>query len=137
MVSNEQENAAQMEGEEPLCEGYHWESLLGSSLAPLPSRKRSLSESSLAPDRTSASLSLFSTPSNVRDARPSFSQSDPGPKEIPGQNLTELLPGPTQAAKDARAQAPESVEGDSSCMSGTELNECHSGGKKRRAAGVS
>ncbi|XP_031435574.1 zinc finger protein 106 isoform X2 [Clupea harengus] len=135
MVSNEQENAAQMEGEEPLCEGYHWESLLGSSLAPLPSRKRSLSESSLAPDRTSASLSLFSTPSNVRDARPSFSQSDPGPKEIPGQNLTELLPGPTQAAKDARAQAPESVEGDSSCMSGTELNECHSGGKKRRAAG--
>lgn len=141
MVSREQENATQAEGEEPLCEGYHWDSLLDpSTLTPPSSRKRSLSESSLAPDRPPTNLSLFSPPpDNVRDtARPSCSQSDPRPKDIPGQNFTELPQGLPQVSEESPgAQARESVDGDSSCISGAEMNESHSGGKKRRAAGVS
>ncbi|KAL2099307.1 hypothetical protein ACEWY4_005787 [Coilia grayii] len=139
MVSREQENATQAEGEEPLCEGYHWDSLLDpSTLTPPSSRKRSLSESSLAPDRPPTNLSLFSPPpDNVRDtARPSCSQSDPRPKDIPGQNFTELPQGLPQVSEESPgAQARESVDGDSSCISGAEMNESHSGGKKRRAAG--
>ncbi|XP_062379099.1 zinc finger protein 106 [Sardina pilchardus] len=139
MVSSEQESAAQGEGDEPLCEGYQWDSLL----APLPSRKRSLSESSVAPDRTATTLSLFSTPSeSVRDPRPSCSlQSDPRPIEIPEQDFAELPqgpappPAPVQVEVEVVGLAPESVEGDSSCMSGTEMNESPAGGKKRRAAG--
>lgn len=138
MVSSEQENAGRPEREEPLCEGYHWDSLVCSTMSPLSSRKRSLSESSLAPDRTSASLSLFSTPGNVKDSRPnSNSHSDPRPEEVPGQALTECPPVSAQVPVGSGARAPECAEGDSSCMSGTELNESHNGGKKRRAAGVS
>ncbi|XP_041927210.1 zinc finger protein 106 isoform X2 [Alosa sapidissima] len=134
MVSSEQENAAQAERDEPLCEGYHWDSLLCGTAAPLPSRKRSLSESSIAPDRTATTLSLFSTPSDVQDPRPRCSQSDPRPKEIPEQDFAELPQGP--APVEVVAQAPESVEGDSSCLSGAEMNESPTGGKKRRAVGV-
>lgn len=138
MVTGEQESAGQAEGEEPLCEGYQWDSLLCSTVSPLPSRKRSLSESSLAPERTSASLSLFSPPSNTRDPRPnSSSLSDPRPEEAPGQALIERSLGSAQVPVGSRAQAPEVADGDSSCMSGAELNESHNGGKKRRAAGVS
>lgn len=135
MVSSEQENSGQARGEEPLCEGYHWDSLLCSTVSPLQSRKRSLSESSLAPDRTTASLSLFSTLGNVRD--PFSSHSDPRPEEVPGQALTDCPSGTVQMSMGSGAQASECAEGDSSCMSGAELNESHNGGKKRRAAGVS
>ncbi|XP_063039786.1 zinc finger protein 106 [Engraulis encrasicolus] len=146
MVSRDQETAAQED--EPLCEGYQWDSLLV-AFTPPSSRKRSLSESSLAPERPPIpNLSLFSGPhgkgadpeasgpssSGSRDARPKDGPGGPSFQEPSARSRLGQASEEGSTAAAAAAHAREYLEGDSSCVSGAET-ESHTGGKKRRAAG--
>ncbi|XP_068435938.1 zinc finger protein 106 [Clinocottus analis] len=149
MVSIDQGDQSQEEDAIPLLEGFEWDTLVD-----LPtSRKRSLSESSIAPASTSSLFkSLMSNETEKREVlglekQESFASSDPifaeGNKDSQRQQeveqmLEQLNPKPqkkpdklTSAAVKA-LQRSDSVLGDSS--SGTELCDGQGTGKRRRAA---
>uniref|UniRef100_A0A8C4HFG5 Zinc finger protein 106a n=1 Tax=Dicentrarchus labrax TaxID=13489 RepID=A0A8C4HFG5_DICLA len=106
MVPCEQEDQSQEEDDIPLLEGFQWDSLMDSS-ASGTSRKRSLSESSLAPGSThSLFTSLMSKETAQREGLSSEQQG---------------------------SSRSDSVLGDSS--SGTEQFDALGTGKRRRAAG--
>ncbi|KAK6304903.1 hypothetical protein J4Q44_G00254890 [Coregonus suidteri] len=165
MVSCDQEGLSQEEEDIPLTEGFQWETLFGlgdsgPSLAPVTPRKRSLSESSVAPDRSSANLSSLFGGQTQGQAMPgeraprdgagragklsseqqsSSSFGDPEQPEVEGTQCEDraqrevqgpLAQGPPGALVQQR---PDSVMGDSS--SGTEQNDTQGARTKRRAAG--
>ncbi|XP_028251696.1 zinc finger protein 106 [Parambassis ranga] len=142
MVPCEQEYQSQEEEDIPELEGFQWESLMDTS-SQGSSRKRSLSESSLAP---AASQSLFTslmalsseqqTPTvsaNTTSAqRNPDNQCQPEVGQMLGQPDAQKQPDKPALAK--ALQRSDSVLGDSS--SGTELPCDGQGtGKRRRAAG--
>lgn len=146
MVSYEQEYQSQEEGDIPLLEGFQWESLMDVSYQGL-SRKRSLSESSLAPASTH---NLFTSHiSKETSQRESFNSEQQGSTVNPnrksslgnqdcqsqpevGQMLVHLE---AKAQNQTALQRSDSVLGDSS--SGTEQCDGLGTAKRRRAAGVS
>lgn len=152
MVPIDQEDQSQEEEDIPLLEGFQWESLMD-----IPaSRKRSLSESSIAPAPThSLFTSLMSKETAQREALSSEQQGssvcpDPvfaqGNKDNQCQKEVEQMlsqleakaqkqPDKLTSATVKALQRSDSVLGDSS--SGTELNDGQGTGKRRRAAGVS
>lgn len=140
MVPLEQEDQSQEEDGIPLLEGFQWESLMGVS-ASSPSRKRSLSESSLSP-ACSHSL-LAPQPSKQVDQKEeavcSEQQGLASPEKVDRQQELELLqPADREEESTSLAASLErcdSVLGDSS--SGTELCDGQGTGKRRRAARVS
>lgn len=151
MVSCDQEDQSQEEGDIPLLEGFQWESLMDIS-APGASRKRSLSESSLAPGSThSLFTSLVSKETAQRESLSSEQQGSsvsPSPifKDNQHQQEVEQMLGQFEAEAQKQPdkltsatvkalQRSESVLGDSS--SGTELYDGQGTGKRRRAIGVS
>ncbi|XP_072545598.1 zinc finger protein 106 [Salminus brasiliensis] len=150
MVPSEPEGPSNMEEDDaPLCEGFQWDSLVDFNTVPVPSRKRSMSESSVVTDGTAASCSLLKTeePEMEISIRGPQHRSKPMPQSIQslleddceGQRENEgLAQAKAQTATSSASVPvldPEPIDGDSSCMSGTELNDCQSGGKKRRAVG--
>ncbi|XP_030643248.1 zinc finger protein 106 [Chanos chanos] len=122
----------------PISEEYHMESLFEShlDLVSTSSRKRSLSESNVFTDRSSSALSFLTDRDAQKDISAQVRHHNP---ELKGcvspmgdiQHHQDNLQEPGQAPSD---KAPESVEGDSSCASGTEFNDTQGSGKKRRAA---
>uniref|UniRef100_UPI0037E7FF14 zinc finger protein 106 n=1 Tax=Semicossyphus pulcher TaxID=241346 RepID=UPI0037E7FF14 len=153
MVPCEQEDQSQEEDNVPLLEGFQWESLMDAS-APGSSRKRSLSESSIAPP---SSHSLFPSllsketvkrevpspePQGSSDStRPEY---DEGNKDDQCQQEVEKMlgefgdkaqkqPEKLISATVKALQRSDSVLGDSS--SGTEQYDGQGTGKRRRAAG--
>ncbi|XP_051578125.1 zinc finger protein 106-like [Myxocyprinus asiaticus] len=121
MVPCEPEGNNQMsENDDPLCEGFHWDSLLDFSQVPVPSRKRSLSESSVVKDHSAGTSSLLKTVDPLRDCPPSS----------PSQQLRRE---DLQPKGHLEIQGPVDVEGDCGCTSETELNDMQGNGKKRRA----
>ncbi|XP_052352024.1 zinc finger protein 106 isoform X2 [Oncorhynchus keta] len=152
------------EGEDvPLAEGFQWETLFGlgdsgPAFVPVTTRKRSLSESSVAPDRSTANLSsLFGgqTPGQAmpgerapgdgagREVRCSSDQQSSSSFRDPQQPKVEATPCEDGAQREVQGPLPEgppgveprpdSVIGDSS--SGTEQNDTQGARMKRRAAG--
>uniref|UniRef100_A0A4W5Q3H4 Zinc finger protein 106a n=1 Tax=Hucho hucho TaxID=62062 RepID=A0A4W5Q3H4_9TELE len=152
------------EGEDiPLTEGFQWDTLFGlgdsgPALAPVTPRKRSLSESSVAPDRSNANLSsLFGGQTqgqampgeraprggSGREVRCSSKQQSSSSFRDPQQPKVEGTPCEDRAQREVQRplpegppgvqQRPDSVMGDSS--SGTEQNDTQGARVKRRAAG--
>uniref|UniRef100_A0A8B9JD53 Zinc finger protein 106a n=1 Tax=Astyanax mexicanus TaxID=7994 RepID=A0A8B9JD53_ASTMX len=150
MVPNEPEGPSHMEEDDvPLSEGFQWDSLIEFDTTRVPSRTRSMSESNVVTDGTAASRSLLKVEEPEMEI--SDKHSRPSSKLTP-QSIQSLLEedceaqGENEGLAQAKAQRattsasvpildPEPVDGDSSCMSGTELNDWQSGGKKRRAVG--
>lgn len=152
MVPIEQEDQSQEEEDIPLLEGFQWESMMDNSA----SRKRSLSESSIAPASShSLFTSLMSKETAQREAHSSEQQgSSVSPNPIFAQGnkdnqrqqeveqmlgqfeaLAQKQPDKLTSATVKALQRSDSVLGDSS--SGTELYDSQGTGKRRRAAGVS
>ncbi|XP_041668393.1 zinc finger protein 106 isoform X2 [Cheilinus undulatus] len=152
MVPCDQEDQSQEEDDIPLLEGFQWESLMDASSS-ASSRKRSLSESSIAP---ASAHSLFASLTSKGAQREDISseqqesyvsprpQSDEGDKDSQRQQELEQMLGQfgTKAEKQpekltsvtAKAlQRLDSALGDSS--SGTEQVDGQGTGKRRRAAG--
>lgn len=128
MVPLEQEDQSQEEDGIPLLEGFQWESLMDVSTLS-PSRKRSLSESSLSP-------------TCARSLLPAQGSKQTAPKEeaekADCQRELELRPAEREEKSASLATtlgSLDSVLGDSS--SGTELGDGQGTGKRRRAARVS
>lgn len=129
MVPYDQEEHSLAEDDVPLLEGFQWESLMDTS-APSATRKRSLSESSVAP---AAGHSLFTRREvlGAEEAPPTFSRDK------------ELELGQLEAKAEQQSDKPTTAEvkdlitvlGDSS--SGTEQQDGQGAGKRRRAAAVS
>lgn len=65
MVPLDQEDQSQEEDDIPLLEGFHWDSLMEVS-ASTTSRKRSLSESSLAPGSTPSVFTSLTSPETTQ-----------------------------------------------------------------------
>lgn len=136
MVPLEQEDQSQEEDHIPLLEGFQWESLMDVSTLG-PSRKRSLSESSLAPP---PALSLLTPQTSKQTPQEEVLQM---PAERGPFSTSEKMDGQREREEETLASSPsatalhrcDSVLGDSS--SGTELCEGQGPGKRRRAAGVS
>ncbi|XP_029316273.1 LOW QUALITY PROTEIN: zinc finger protein 106 [Cottoperca gobio] len=146
-----QEDQSQEEGHIPLLEGFQWESLMDVPA----SRKRSLSESSIAPASThSLFTSLMSKEETaLREAlsseqQGSFASPDPifsrAHEDPRRQKEVEQMLGQFDAKAQKQPDKPtsatvkallrsDSVLGDSS--SGTELYDGQGTGKRRRAAG--
>ncbi|XP_047193569.1 zinc finger protein 106 [Scophthalmus maximus] len=142
MVSTEQEDQSQEEEDIPLLEGLHWDSLMDVS-TPCATRKRSLSESSLAPESAPPLFtSLVSKEvSQGSSVSPVFTQ---GSKDVRCQQEVDPVlgqfgaqaqkqPGKLTSAPVKALQRCDSVLGDSS--SGTEQFDFQGTGKRRRAAG--
>lgn len=126
MVPCEPEGPNQMDEDDvPLSEGFHWESLFGISQLSMPSRKRSLSESSVVKNGETSSHLKAVEP--LRDAPVSGPSHQSEREEIEPKN--QCMKGPPLGTED--------VEGDIVCISETELNDTQGVGKKRRAPGVS
>ncbi len=155
MVSYEQEDQSQEEDSIPLLEGFQWESLMDIS-APGSSRKRSLSESSLAPASAhSLFTSLMSKETAQKEGLSSEQQGSSvspssifaqGNKDNQHQQEVEQMLGQFEAKAQKQPdkltsatvkalQRSDSVLGDSS--SGTEQCDGQGTGKRRRAAAVS
>ncbi|KAM9341415.1 zinc finger protein 106 [Symphorus nematophorus] len=152
MVPLDQEDQSQEEDDIPLLEGFQWDSLMDVSTSGA-SRKRSLSESSIAPASThSLFTSLMSKEMAQREGLSSEQQGSsvsPGPmfaqgnKDNQRQEVEQLLvqieakaqmqPDKLTSATVKALQRSDSVLGDSS--SGTEQYDGQGTGKKRRAAG--
>uniref|UniRef100_A0A3B4FUU3 Zinc finger protein 106 n=1 Tax=Pundamilia nyererei TaxID=303518 RepID=A0A3B4FUU3_9CICH len=149
MVSYEQEYQSQEEGDIPLLEGFQWESLMDVSYQG-PSRKRSLSESSLAPASThNLFTSHISKETSQRESFNSEQQGstvNPNRKSSLGNQDCQSQPevGQMLVHLEAKAQnqtdnltsalqRSDSVLGDSS--SGTEQCDGLGTAKRRRAAG--
>ncbi len=150
MVPLDQEDQSQEEDNFPLLEGFQWDSLMDVS-ASGASRKRSLSESSLAPASTH---SLFTSVSAQREGLSPEQQGStvsPGPvfaqgnKDNQRQQEVEQVLGQIEAkvqkqpdrltsATVKALHRSDSVLGGSS--SGTEQHDSQGTGKRRRAAGV-
>lgn len=129
MVPCEPEGLNQMEEDDvPLCEGFHWDSVFDISQVSLPSRKRSLSESSVVKNGSSDTSSLLKALEPLRDS-PVRGPSQQVEREEKDHLKNEGLKGPREGPKD--------VEVEIGCTSETELNDTQGVGKKRRAAGVS
>lgn len=158
MVSCEQEGLSQEEDDIPLTEGFQWESFISvppAGISPVTTRKRSLSESSIAPES-----SLFTSKTSGPRAAMVEGPSRPGRRNSEQQGVSSTLATPVsrygnrgkQQTEDgvdrqlkarsqtldegppgASQQQPDSVVVDSS--SGAEQNDAHGSGKKRRAAG--
>ncbi|XP_059209736.1 zinc finger protein 106 [Centropristis striata] len=148
MVPMDQEDQSQEEDDIPLLEGFQWESLMDTPA----SRKRSLSESSIAP---TSSHSLFTSHVSKETAqREALSSEQQGPASSPSpmaaqgnkdnQQEVEQMHGQLEAKAQKQPekltsatvktlQRSDSVLGDSS--SGTELCDGQGTGKRRRAAG--
>ncbi|XP_070834759.1 zinc finger protein 106 [Chaetodon trifascialis] len=153
MVPLDQEDQSQEEDDIPLLEGFQWDSLMDVSTSGA-SRKRSLSESSVAPASTqSLFTSLVSKEAVQREGVSSEQQgssTSPCPIFTQGnkdhqrhQEVEQLLgqfeakaqkqPDKLTSATVKALQRSDSVLGDSS--SGTELYDGQGTGKRRRAAG--
>ncbi|XP_076604921.1 zinc finger protein 106 [Chaetodon auriga] len=153
MVPLDQEDQSQEEDDIPLLEGFQWDSLMDVS-ASAASRKRSLSESSIAPaSAQSLFTSLVSKEAAQREGVSSEQQgssASPSPMFTQGnkddqrhQKVEQLLsqfeakaqkqPDKLTSATVKALQRSDSVLGDSS--SGTELCDGQGTGKRRRAAG--
>ncbi|XP_034432781.1 zinc finger protein 106 isoform X2 [Hippoglossus hippoglossus] len=151
MVPNEQEDQSQEEDDIPRLEGLSWESLMEVS-APGATRKRSLSESSLAPESTASLFkSLMSKEMSQRENLSSEQQGSSistlfaqGSKDVPCQQevdhtldqfgaKTQKQPEKLTSATVKALQRSDSLLGDSS--SGTEQFDAQGTGKRRRAAG--
>ncbi|XP_019961206.2 zinc finger protein 106 [Paralichthys olivaceus] len=151
MVPNEHEDQSQEEDDIPGLDGFHWESLMDVS-APGAPRKRSLSESSLAPESTpSLFASLMSKEMSQRENLGSGQQGSSiptlfaqGSKDIHCEQevdhtlgqfgaKTQKQPEKLTSATVKALQRSDSVLGDSS--SGTEQFDGQGTGKRRRAAG--
>ncbi|CAG5866819.1 unnamed protein product [Menidia menidia] len=133
MVPCEQECHSQEEEDLALLEGFQWESLMDVSVQG-SSRKRSLSESSLAPALFSSFAEEEEAPQSKglssEQRRPAGNQDDSlGQPEAGVQRQPETLRCSTVRA----LQRSDSVLGDSS--SGTEQQDGQGTGKRRRAAG--
>ncbi|KAI4785552.1 hypothetical protein KUCAC02_037692, partial [Chaenocephalus aceratus] len=115
MVPMEQEDQSQEEGDIPLIEGFQWESLMD---APA-SRKRSLSESSVAPASTH-SLEQGGEAAAVAVEQMLGRSEEKAPEKLTSVTVRML-------------QRSDSVLGDSSSME--ELYDGQGTGKRRRAAG--
>lgn len=145
MVSYDHEEQCQEEDNVTLLQGFQWESLMDGTL-PVTTRKRSLSESSVAPSRTGSSHSLF-PPHVSGDAVNGESLSQPeifSPEQLetvyspssataPGSRTNQQPGEGVQKGRVKALQRSDSALGDSS--SGTELYDAQGPGKKRRAAG--
>lgn len=143
MVPYDQEEHSQEEDDIPLLEGFQWESLMDIS-GPSASRKRSLSESSVAP---AAIHSLFTQREGLSSEQqgspvsPIFAQGNKNShcqKEVELDQLdtkAEKQPDKLTSATVKALQRSDSVLGDSS--SGAEQYDGQGTGKRRRAAGVS
>lgn len=148
MVPLDQEDQSQEEDDIPLLEGFQWDSLMDVSTSGT-SRKRSLSESSLAPASThSLFTSLMSQETAQREGLSSEQQgsSVSGNKDNQCQKELEKMFGEFEAKAQKQPdklttvtatalQRCDSVLGDSS--SGTEQYDGQGTGKRRRAARVS
>ncbi|XP_028981279.2 zinc finger protein 106 isoform X2 [Esox lucius] len=166
MVSFYQEGLSQEEENIPLTEGFQWETLFDfrdsePAVAPVTPRKRSLSESSVAPDRLANLSYLFGGLTRGQDQTVSEEKSTvDGPgrmrrRSSEEQGSTSLrdvqqpkaegTPCESRAQRKAKGplaeeplrslvqQKADSMMGDSS--SGNEHNDTLGAGKKRRAAG--
>ncbi|XP_034076500.1 LOW QUALITY PROTEIN: zinc finger protein 106 [Gymnodraco acuticeps] len=142
MVPMEQEDQSQEEGDIPLIEGFQWESLMD---APA-SRKRSLSESSVAPASAHSLFTPFIKKEAPEQRQAEFTSPNPasakGNKEEEKQQVeVEQMLGQSEekaleklSSATVRAlQRSDSVLGDSSSME--ELYDGQGTGKRRRAAG--
>ncbi|XP_010785720.1 zinc finger protein 106-like, partial [Notothenia coriiceps] len=143
MVPMEQEDQSQEEGDIPLIEGFQWESLMD---APA-SRKRSLSESSIAPASAHSLFTPFIKKEEPEQRQAEFTSPSPasakGNKEEEKQQVEveqmlgqseEKAPEKLTLATVRALQRSDSVLGDSSSME--ELYDGQGTGKRRRAAGV-
>lgn len=143
MVACDQEDYSQEEDEIPLLEGFQWESLMDMS-SQCATRKRSLSESSLAPAAIHPQLTQnedLRLDLHGFSVSPTFSK---GNKHDHCQQEVEMDHEEAKAQKGPHIlssatvkalQRSDSVIGDSS--SGTEQYDNQGTGKRRRAAGVS
>uniref|UniRef100_A0A1A8IW51 C2H2-type domain-containing protein n=1 Tax=Nothobranchius kuhntae TaxID=321403 RepID=A0A1A8IW51_NOTKU len=138
MVANEQESQSQEDDDIPILEGFQWESLMDVSLQ-ASSRKRSLSESSLA--SAPAHLPFASLSSEEPTHGDSLSSGQPrstgSPSSISAPERSQATV-PKQPDKPISAmvkvlQRSDSLLGDSS--SGAEQLDGQGTGKRRRAAG--
>lgn len=135
MVPLEQEDQSQEEDNIPLLEGFQWESLMDVSTLG-PSRKRSLSESSLAPPPAHSLLTPQTSKQTAQEKVLPAEQRAFSPSEkMDGQHELEREEETLASSLATALQRCDSVLGDSS--SGTELCEGQGPGKRRRAAGVS
>ncbi|XP_056623775.1 zinc finger protein 106 isoform X2 [Triplophysa dalaica] len=127
MVPCEPEGLNQMdENDVPLCEGFHWESVFDISQVSVPSRKRSLSESSMVKNGASDTNSLLKAVDPLRDT-PVSGPSQQLEREAKDHLKNKGLKGPPQGSED--------IEVDIFCTSENELNDTQEVGKKRRAPG--
>ncbi|KAA0711415.1 Zinc finger protein 106 [Triplophysa tibetana] len=127
MVPCEPEGLNQMdENDVPLCEGFHWESVFDISQVSVPSRKRSLSESSMVQNGASDTSTLLKAVDPLRGT-PVSGPSQQLEREEKDHLKNKGLKGPPQGLED--------VEVDIVCTSETELNDTQEVGKKRRAPG--
>ncbi|XP_074548278.1 zinc finger protein 106 [Halichoeres trimaculatus] len=144
MVPCEQEDQSQEEDGVPLLEGFQWESFMDVS-TPGSSRKRSLSESSVAPASSHSLFASLTSPETQRDQPCSDLQVLPvSPRpQADGGDVEEMLGQSCDKAQKElekvrsvtvkTLQRLDSVLGDSS--SGTEQLDGQGAGKRRRAAG--
>lgn len=135
MVPLEQEDQSQEEDDIPLLEGFQWESLMDVSTLS-PSRKRSLSESSLSP--LCARSPLPPQTAQKEDVARSEQRGSAASEKVDRQHEPGLPPAEREerlTSSVATLQRCDSVLGDSS--SGTELCDGQGTGKRRRAARVS
>lgn len=130
MVPCEPEGLNQMdENDVPLSEGFHWDSLF--DLSPVPSRKRSLSESNVVKDGPAGTSSLLKGVDPMKDSPACGPSQQPRREELQSKGHLEI-----QGSKGP-SNGPEDAEGDSGCTSEIELIDTQGAGKKRRAPGVS
>ena len=153
MVPNEQEDQSQEEDDIPRLEGLSWESLIEVS-APGATRKRSLSESSLAPESTASLFkSLVFKEMSQRENLSSEQQGSSiatlfaqGNKDVPCKQevdhsldqfgaTAQTQPEKLTSATVKALQRSDSVPGDSS--SGAAQFDGQGTRKRRREAGVS
>ncbi|KAL7862038.1 hypothetical protein SRHO_G00134790 [Serrasalmus rhombeus] len=148
MVPNEPDGPSFMEEDDaPLCEGFQWDSLIDIGTESVPSRECSMSESNMVVGGSAASCSLLTAGEPLRETSVGGQQHS---SKLRPHSIQALLEDDSKGQRDneglaqasvhmGAASGPvldqEPVDGDSSCMSGTEQNECQNGGKKRRAVG--
>lgn len=150
MVPCEQEDQSQEEDDVPLLEGFQWESFMDTS-TPGSSRKRSLSESSVAPASSHPLFASLTPPETRRsDLGSELQVPHAPPKPQDGgdaehqQEMEQMLgqigdkvqkqPEKLTSVTVKALQRSDSALGDSS--SGTEQLDGQGTGKRRRAAGV-
>uniref|UniRef100_A0AAQ5XP06 C2H2-type domain-containing protein n=1 Tax=Amphiprion ocellaris TaxID=80972 RepID=A0AAQ5XP06_AMPOC len=138
MVPSEQGYQSQEEDDIPLLEGFQWESLMDVSSQGGASRKRSLSESSIAPASTHSLFTTLTSKDTAQreDFRLEHQGSAVSPNRTSTQGSRDNQPEVGQMLDQfdkAGLQRSDSVLGDSS--SGTEQYDGQGTGKRRRAAG--